>query len=79
MFESKAQADEKASPPHILADEHFNPPAAEQRSYRTLDGVLKPLLINLENMVFWRQSMAERVSCVKIIFIAGERLGLKSE
>jgi hypothetical protein len=48
MFESKAQADEKASPPHILADEHFNPPAAEQRSYSAgggLDGVLKPLLI----------------------------------
>jgi hypothetical protein len=38
----------KRSPPHILADEHFNPPAAEQRSYSAgggLDGVLKPLLI----------------------------------
>jgi hypothetical protein len=34
----------KRSPPHILADEHFNPPSAEQRSYRALDTVLKPLL-----------------------------------
>jgi hypothetical protein len=35
----------KRSPPHILADEHFeeacNPPAAD---YQTLDGVLKPPL-----------------------------------
>jgi hypothetical protein len=24
---------------------------------------------------FWRQSMAKHVSCVKIIFVAGKRLG----
>jgi hypothetical protein len=38
----------KRSPPSILVDEHFeevcNPPSAD---YRTLDGVLKPLLIKL--------------------------------
>jgi len=34
----------KRSPPHILADEHFDPPAAEQRSYRTPDRVLKPVM-----------------------------------
>jgi len=37
----------KRRPPHILADEHFNPPAAEPRSYSAgggLDAVLKQLL-----------------------------------
>jgi hypothetical protein len=36
----------KRSSPHIPADEHFNPPPAEQRSYSAeggLDGVLKLL------------------------------------
>jgi hypothetical protein len=38
----------KRSPPHFLADEHFNPPAAEQRRDSAgggLDGVLKRFLI----------------------------------
>jgi hypothetical protein len=40
----------KRSPSHILADEHFDPPAAEQRGYSArggLDGVLKSLLVML--------------------------------
>jgi hypothetical protein len=41
---SKREPMKKRSPPQILADEHFNPPSAEQRSYRTLDGAFKPLL-----------------------------------
>ena len=35
----------RRSPPNFLTDEHFNPSAAEQRSYSAgggLDGVLKP-------------------------------------
>ena len=37
----------KRSPPHILADEHFNPPAAEQHNFSAgggRDKVLKPHL-----------------------------------
>jgi hypothetical protein len=36
----------KRSPPHFLADEHFNPPAAEQSATNIggLGGVFKPLL-----------------------------------
>ena len=29
----------KRSPPHFLADEHFNPPAAQQRSYSAGGGL----------------------------------------
>jgi hypothetical protein len=43
---ARRPADRKRSPPHILADEHFNSrdnPPRILADYRTLDGVLKPL------------------------------------
>jgi hypothetical protein len=44
---NKRPADWKRSPPHILADKYFNlrgNPPRIVADYRTLDGVLKPLL-----------------------------------
>jgi hypothetical protein len=59
VFENKAQADEKAqhtyeyvsilkrSVLHLILKNQMRIPLAGQRSYRTLDGVLKPLLMTL--------------------------------
>ena len=42
---NKRRPMKKRSPPHILADE---PSKGLQRSYRMLDGVLKPLLLTID-------------------------------